>query len=61
MLEVKIPAIISISPCPIANKNSIKTAAIRFLPIAANAIMPASIGVEQGVPASAKVIPRRIG
>lgn len=38
-----------------------KIAAIRFLPIAANAIMPASIGVEQGVPASANTIPKRIG
>lgn len=61
MLEVNNPAIIRIKPCPNANKNSIKTAAIRFLPIAANAIIPARIGVEHGVPASAKTIPNNTG
>ena len=59
--EVNRPAIIRINPCPIANKNSIITAAGRFLPIAANAIIPAKIGVEQGVPASAKVMPKIVG
>ena len=58
---MKIPAIIKINPCPKANKNSINIAAKRFLPIAANAIIPANIGVEQGVPASAKTIPKSIG
>ena len=38
---------------PIANE--------RFLPIAANAIIPANIGVEQGVPARANVIPNKTG
>jgi len=32
-----------------------------FLPIAANAIIPARTGVEHGVPASAKVIPKSTG
>ena len=61
MLEVKIPAIIKINPWPKANKNNINIAASKFLPIAANAIIPAKIGVEQGVPASAKTIPKSIG
>lgn len=59
--DVNNPAIISIKPCPNANRNNIKTAAARFLPIAANAIIPAKIGVEQGVPARAKAIPRSTG
>lgn len=48
-------------PCPSANKNNIIIASDKFLPIAAKAIIPASIGVEQGVPARAKVIPNKIG
>lgn len=60
-LEVNNPARIKITPCPIANMNNIRIANDKFLPMAANAMMPASIGVEQGVPASAKVIPRRMG
>ena len=60
-LDVNIPAKIKIKPCPSANKNSIKIAKPMFLPIAANAIIPAKIGVEQGVPASAKVMPNKIG
>lgn len=48
-------------PWPSAKRNNIKIANERFLPIAANAIIPASIGVEQGVPAKAKVIPNKIG
>ena len=59
--DVKSPAIIRIKPWPSANKNSIKTAAQRFFPIAANAIIPAKIGVEHGVPARAKAIPRSTG
>ena len=61
MPDVNIPAIISISPCPSANKNSIITAAGRFFPIAAKTIMPAKIGVEHGVPARANAIPNNIG
>ena len=61
MLDVKSPAKIKIRPCPNANKNNIKTAIDKFLPIAAKAIIPARIGVEQGVPARAKVIPKSTG
>ncbi len=59
--DVKRPAIIRIRPWPRANKNSIIIARDRFLPIAAKAIIPARIGVEQGVPASAKTIPKSMG
>ena len=59
--EVNNPAIISIIPCPKANKNNINIAANKFLLIVANAIMPAKIGVEHGVPAKAKIIPNNIG
>lgn len=60
-LEVKRPARINTTPCPSANKNNINIAIKMFLPIAANAIIPAKIGVEQGVPARANVIPSNIG
>ena len=60
-VDVNNPAIIKITPCPKANKNSINIAKAIFLPIAANAIIPAKIGVEQGVPAKAKVIPKSTG
>ena len=60
-LEVKIPAIINIKPCPSANINNISIARAIFLPIAANAIIPAKIGVEHGVPARANVIPSNTG
>lgn len=60
-LDVNNPATINITPWPIANKNNIIIASNRFLPIAAKAIMPANIGVEQGVPTSANVIPSNIG
>lgn len=59
--DVKRPAIIKITPCPIAKRNNIIIASDRFFPIAANAMIPARIGVEQGVPAKAKVIPKSIG
>ena len=59
--DVNMPAIISITPCPIANKKSITIAAKRFFPIAAKTIMPANIGVEHGVPASAYAIPSSNG
>ena len=58
---VKSPAITRIIPCPNENKNSINIASNKLLPIAVNAIMPAKIGVEQGVPARAKSIPIKIG
>ena len=60
-VEVNNPARIRIIPCPRANRNNIKTASYIFFPIAAKAIIPAKIGVEQGVPARAKVIPKRRG
>ena len=55
------PATIKIKPCPTAKRKSIITAAKRFLPIAAKTIIPASIGVEHGVPASANATPSRNG
>ena len=61
IVDVNSPARIKMSPCPTAKRNSIITEAIRFLPIAANTIIPAKIGVEHGVPARANAIPRRIG
>lgn len=60
-LEVKTPAIIKINPCPNENINSIKTASRIFVDIDANAIIPARIGVEQGVPAIANTAPIKIG
>jgi len=60
-LEVKTPAIIKIIPCPRENKNSIKMASIIFVESDAKAIIPAKIGVEQGVPAMAKIAPINIG
>ena len=59
--DVNSPATIRITPWPSANRNNIIIANERFFPIAAKAIIPAKIGVEQGVPASAKVIPNKIG
>jgi hypothetical protein len=55
------PARINITPCPNAKRNNISIAKDKFFPIAAKAIIPANIGVEQGVPAKAKVIPNKIG
>ena len=60
-LDVNKPAKISITPCPRAKRNNINIASEIFFPIAAKAIIPAKIGVEQGVPAKAKVIPSNIG
>ena len=60
-VDVNTPAMTRIIPWPKANKNNINIAASKFLPIAANAIIPAKIGVEQGVPASANTIPKSIG
>ena len=49
------------NPYTCENRNNIIIAKEIFFPIAAKAIIPASIGVEQGVPAKAKVIPNSIG
>lgn len=59
--EVNNPASIMIIPCPIENRNNIIIAKQRLLPIVANAIIPAKIGVEHGVPPRAKVIPKSTG
>lgn len=61
ILDVNNPAINKINPWPKENKNSIKIDIPIFLPMAAKAIIPAKIGVEQGVPAIANVIPKRTG
>ena len=61
IVEVNTPAITNIKPCPNANKNSIITAKGIFSDTEANAIIPAKIGVEQGVPASANTIPIKNG
>lgn len=59
--EVNTPAIIKIKPCPRENKNSISTASAIFVERDAKVIIPAKIGVEQGVPAIAKIAPIKIG
>ena len=55
--DVKTPATTRIKPCPKANRNNINIARRMFSETDAKAIIPAKIGVEQGVPASAKTIP----
>ena len=55
------PAKIIIIPCPIENKNSISAASAKFLDNTAKLIIPASIGVEQGLDESAKIIPIKTG
>ena len=59
--EANKPAAKSINPWPNANKNNIKTATGKFLPIAAKTMIPANIGVEQGVPAKANAMPSKKG
>ena len=61
IFDVRNPANISIIPCPNENRNNIITACIMFADSDANPIIPAKIGVEQGVPASAKTAPKTIG
>ena len=61
IIDVNIPATTRIIPCPNENKNNIRVASIRLLDTEAKLIIPARIGVEQGVPASAKVAPKSIG
>ena len=60
-IEVNNPARIIIRPWPTANANNINIASPIFFPMAAKAIIPAKIGVEHGVPPSAKVIPSSTG
>lgn len=61
MLAVKTPAIMKINPCASENRNNIEIPKIIFELSPANAIILAKTGVEQGVPASAKTIPRKNG
>ena len=55
------PASINIIPCPRENKNSIIIECVILAEIDANAIILANIGVEHGVPISAKAPPSKIG
>lgn len=59
--EVNRPAISIITPCPIEKRNNINAAYAIFVVIVAVAIMPAKIGVEQGVVAKANTAPKIIG
>ena len=61
MLDVNTAVIISITPCPKANKNNMMTAGKSFSEKDAIAIILANIGVEQGEPASANRVPRMNG
>ena len=55
--EAESPTNIIITPCPKANRKSIKAALIKFLLNVAKLIIEARIGVEQGVVANAKTAP----
>ena len=55
--EVKTPAKITTTPCPIENKNNIKAAKTMLFVNVAKLIIPAKIGVEQGLEAKAKRTP----
>ena len=59
--EAKMPATNMIMPCPRENKNSIMAAQRIFALIVAVAIIPANIGVEQGVVAKANTKPNKKG
>ena len=59
--DVKTPAKTITTPCPIANRNNIVPASVKFPLSDAKLIIPASIGVEQGVDASANIAPISIG
>ena len=58
---VNIPANTKITPSPNANINSIRSEINMLFVIAAKLIIPARIGVEQGVPPIAKSAPSSIG
>ncbi|UKI42698.1 MAG: hypothetical protein L6V95_07505 [Candidatus Melainabacteria bacterium] len=58
---MNIPAKITITPCPRANKRSIIAACQIFLLKLAVAIIAAKIGVEHGDAAKAKTIPNTNG
>ena len=58
---VNIPANTKITPSPNANINNIRSEINMLFVIAAKLIIPARIGVEQGVPPIAKIAPKSIG
>ena len=60
-IDVNTPAKTITKPCPSANKNSINPASGMFALSEANPIIPANIGVEHGVDASANTAPIIIG
>lgn len=59
--DVNNPAKRIIIPCPTENKKSINAAYTMFALIEATAIIPARIGVEQGVEAKANINPSKKG
>ena len=59
--EVNKPTSINIKPCPKANKNNINIARAILLETDAILIIPANIGVEQGVVANANTKPKMKG
>ena len=59
--DVNTPATSIITPCPSENKNNINAAQAMFVVIVAVAMIPARIGVEQGVVANANTAPKIIG
>ncbi|MCQ2789509.1 MAG: hypothetical protein MJ229_03915 [bacterium] len=61
IVDVKTPAISNIKLCPIENDISISIDINMFFVLDANAIMLASIGVEQGVPAIENTQPNKNG
>ena len=61
MKDVNTPARTTITPCPKEKNRSISPARAIFLLNAAKLIIPANIGVEQGLTANAKSIPTKKG
>lgn len=59
--EVKTPANITITPCPKEKHNNIKEAVRMFFVSVAKLIIPAKIGVEQGLEAKANKVPTKKG
>ena len=59
--DVKIPAKTIIVPCPSENKNNISAEYAMLADKEAVAMIPARMGVEQGVVARAKTAPSSIG
>ena len=59
--DVKTPANITITPCPNEKQNNIKEDKIIFFVNVAKLIIPAKMGVEQGLDAKANKIPIKNG